>query len=131
MKQKSMFETFAVLKPNLGVDAVDVSPTLYAELDKHYNKFNQHVLVSAHTFSQDWQVWEKHPAGDEIVMLLSGCCELVIRQASGEETQSLTSIGDFAIVPQNLWHTARTSTATQLLFITPGENTQNCDLDQA
>ena len=31
----------------------------------------------------------------------------------------------FAIVPRGTWHTARTKTGCRLLFITPGEGTQN------
>ena len=33
--------------------------------------------------------------------------------------------GSFVIVPRGTWHTARTSVATKMLFITPGEGTKN------
>lgn len=67
-----ILDRFAILKPDLGVTTIEVGPTLYETLDKDFNAFKGHSLVSVHEFSEPWGSWERHPAGDEIVMLLSG-----------------------------------------------------------
>lgn len=118
-------DTFAVLKPDLSVETVAVSPTLYSELDARFDQFKSCVLVSTHEFTADWPTWERHPAGDEIVILLSGAARMVLQTASGRETVELAAPGAFLVVPRNTWHTARVSQATRMLFITPGEGTEN------
>lgn len=122
-------ETFAVLKPDLSVEPVAVSPTIYADLDTRFNQFKGHVLISEYDFATDWPVWERHPAGDETVVLLSGRVNMVLRRDGNEEIQPLNNPGDYAIVPAGVWHTARTSVATRMLFITPGESTEHTPID--
>jgi mannose-6-phosphate isomerase-like protein (cupin superfamily) len=118
-------EVFAVLKPDLMVDTVRVTPTIYEELDSRFDQFKNHVLVSEHEFSMSWPAWERHPAGDEIVVLLSGRVEMVMRKDGNDECVSLTEPGSFVVVPAGTWHTARTSVATRMLFVTPGEGTEH------
>lgn len=118
-------EFFAVIKPDLLVDTVAVSPTIHAELDKNYDKFRSHVLVSCHAFDKDWGVWEKHPAGDEIVVLLSGTARMRLHKPAGEEVVDLAEAGSFVVVPRDTWHTAETAVKTRMLFVTPGEGTEN------
>lgn len=121
----NLLETFAVLQPDLQSVPVDVSPTLYQELDETYDNFKGHVLVSSYRFDSDWSSWEMHPAGDEIVCLLSGDTELILDRDGTEERIHLKHPGSYAIVPKGTWHTARTRVDTVCLFVTPGEGTQN------
>ncbi|GJL81162.1 MAG: hypothetical protein DHS20C01_07960 [marine bacterium B5-7] len=117
--------TFAVLKPDLSVEPVVVSPTIYADLDANFDHFKSHVLVSTHEFDSDWGMWEKHPAGDEIVMLLSGSAQMVLETDSGSEVVKLDTPNTYTIIPRNTWHTARVSAPTRMLFITPGDGTEH------
>jgi len=117
--------TFVVLSPRHTAIPVAVTPTLYDELDRRFDRFKNHVLVSSFSFDSDWSSWEIHPAGDELVCLLSGEATLVCDRNGVEETVSLRVPGSFAIVPKGTWHTARTSVPTTMLFVTPGEGTQN------
>lgn len=118
-------DVFAVLKPDLSIEPVPVTPTIYADLDARFDSFKSHVLVSIYEFDADWGVWERHPAGDEIVMLLSGSATLVLRTPSGEQATELTEPDSYLIIPRNTWHTARTSCRVRMLFVTPGEGTEN------
>lgn len=122
---KNLKDTFAVLQPDLRIRTVDVAPSLYEYLDKDFSGFRDHVLISTYEFSEDWSTWEVHPAGDEIVMLLSGKATLAMRTSSGDETVVLHEPGSYVVVPQNTWHTARVNERTCMLFITPGAGTEN------
>jgi hypothetical protein len=60
-------ETFAVLKPDLSIETVAVTSSIYAELDARFDNFKSHVLVSSYEFESDWGAWEIHPAGAWII----------------------------------------------------------------
>ncbi len=116
---------FVVLDDTFSADVVKVTPELYAHLDEEYRDFAGHLLISSHRFDSDWPTWEVHPAGDEFVILVSGDVEMILARDGGDETTRLNEPGTFVIVPRNTWHTARVHAPTVMLFITPGEGTEN------
>jgi mannose-6-phosphate isomerase-like protein (cupin superfamily) len=122
---QNLADTFSVLDPDLNVNLAKVTPTLYQELDADFDGFAGHVLISMHDFSADWPTWERHPAGDEIVLLLSGSVTLVVQMGAAKQSIKLTEPGAYIVIPRNTWHTARVATPTRMLFITPGEGTEN------
>ena len=115
--------TFVVLNPDLRTATVDVTPAVYEELDRRFDGFRGRVLVSCYTFDSDWPTWERHPAGDEIVCLLSGRAEFFFQDR--KDSVELRQAGEFIVVPKGAWHTAKTSVPTTMLFVTPGEGTEN------
>ncbi len=117
--------TFAVLGPGCIAVPVEDTPTIYEDLDRRFDDFRDHRLVSIYTFDSDWPTWEMHPAGDEVVCLLEGEAGMVFDRGGTEETVTLTKPGSYVIVPKGTWHTARVSRSARMLFITPGEGTQN------
>jgi hypothetical protein len=50
---------------------------------------------------------------------------MVLDRNGVEEIIHLRDPGSFVIVPKGTWHTGRTSIPTTMLFVTPGEGTQN------
>ena len=124
-KPLDLASTFVVIEPDQSSIPITVTPTVYDELDARFDRFKGCLLVSSFGFDSDWPTWEMHPAGDEIVCLLSGDATLVLDRAGAEEVIHLQNPGSFAIVPKGTWHTARTSVPTTMLFVTPGEGTAN------
>lgn len=80
-------------------------------------------LVSTYDFSEDWTSWEQHPAGEEVVVLISGALEFVVEVDGGERKVRLDQAGQFLLVPRGAWHTANVDREAKVLFITPGEGT--------
>jgi len=124
-KQLDLTSTFVVLHPDHSATLVDVTPTIYEELDNRFDCFKGRVLISCFGFDSDWSAWERHPAGDEIVCLLSGDVRMFLDRDGVEEMIHLRDAGSYVVVPKGIWHTARTSVATRMLFVTPGEGTEN------
>jgi mannose-6-phosphate isomerase-like protein (cupin superfamily) len=124
-KPLQIAETFVVMSSSFQADTVAVTENLYAELDQAYGDFAGRSLISSHTFSNDWPTWEVHPNGDEVVVLVSGAAEMVLAAEGGDETMLLNEAGQFVVVPKGVWHTAKISSPTQMMFITPGEGTEN------
>jgi mannose-6-phosphate isomerase-like protein (cupin superfamily) len=123
--QLNLASSFVVLDANHAATPVDVTPTIFEELDERFDRFKGRLLVSCFGFESDWPTWERHPAGDEIVCLLSGNARMVLDRDGVEEVTDLRDPGSYVVVPKGMWHTARTSVATKMLFITPGEATEN------
>src|SRR5262249_8459896 len=117
--------TFVVVEPDHSAVPVAVTPTIFEELDKRFDGFKGRLLVCSFSFDSDWSSWEVHPAGEEIVCLLSGDATMVLARNGVEVTVQLGHPGSYVIVPRGTWHTARTSVPTKMLFVTPGEGTQN------
>lgn len=117
--------TFVVLDAAHRATEVEVTPDLYQRLDRDFGQFKGCALVARYAFDADWPTWEMHPAGDEVVVLLSGAAEMVLDRAGRHETTRLAAPGEFVIVPKGTWHTARIAEPTTMLFITPGEGTRN------
>lgn len=88
-------------------------------------ELEQGRLMTAFTFSEPWTTWERHPAGEELVMLLSGDATFVLEEGDGHRTVRLSSPGAYVLVPANTWHTARTTVPSTLLFLTPGAGTEH------
>lgn len=123
--KRDLSSTFVVLQPDQAMALVDVTPTVFEDLDRRFAGFKAHVLMSSFSFEADWPSWEMHPAGDELVCLLSGEAKMVLARAGAEEVTHLRQPGEYIVVPKGTWHTARTSVPTKMLFLTPGEGTQN------
>lgn len=123
MKPLDLAATFVILDRDHSAVPVTVTPTIWQELDQRFDGFSERVLVSCFSFDSDWDSWEMHPAGDEIVCLLSGRAAFEF-EGRGHAAE-LSVPGSCVIVPKGTWHTARTSVPTKMLFITPGQGTQH------
>lgn len=95
----------------------------YAE--RHSADGREGRLVSLHSFGESWTSWERHPAGDEVVVCTAGEITLIQELPDGG-TQSVTlRAGDYAINPPNVWHTADVAGRATALFITVGWGTEH------
>jgi len=121
----SIEKHFVVLSPEKRASLEVADSSLYERLNNNYQGFKKHELISCFEFSENWSSWEIHPNGDEIVILLSGKVELILELKNEQKSVLLEHAGEYAIIPQNTWHTAKTNRSTKVLFITPGEGTEH------
>jgi mannose-6-phosphate isomerase-like protein (cupin superfamily) len=80
-------------------------------------------LVSLHTFTCDWDSWEMHPHGEELVVCLSGRLELV-QEIDGVPRPVVLQPGMAVINPAGVWHSANVTAPCRALFITSGRGTE-------
>lgn len=83
-------------------------------------------LVSQHSFTESWDSWEMHPAGDEVVFLISG--EVLLHQEfpDGVAAQVQLAAGEYAVNAPGVWHTMDlVSEKATALFITAGLGTEH------
>lgn len=126
---KSTLNTYPI---HLGLGATSVpQPRFTGEMDWYqgYGERNggdgiEGRLVSMHTFSESWDVWEMHPKGSEVVLCTAGSIELV-QEIDGEEVATTLSAGEYAINAPGTWHTANVDDSATAVFITAGEGTEH------
>lgn len=115
-----------VLGPTGATTLLPVTPTFYEDLGKSFPDFGGHILVQQFDFDTRWPTWEMHPEGDEFVFLISGDVDFLLKIGDGEATRvRVHEPGTFVMVPKGVWHTADPNAPTSMLFVTPGEGTQN------
>lgn len=82
-------------------------------------------LVSMHSFSTAWDVWEMHPNGSELVLCTAGQITLIQESADGSRQSVTLNPGEYAINPPGVWHTADVSESATAVFITAGAGTEH------
>jgi mannose-6-phosphate isomerase-like protein (cupin superfamily) len=123
---KEILRTYLHVRDGGKTDAISVSDSFWEEVaGGAYPQLDQGRLMSAFTFSEPWSTWERHPAGEELVMLLSGTATIVLEDSGQERAVQLSDPGSYVLVPQNVWHTAKTTVPTTMLFLTPGAGTDH------
>ncbi|HEY0938800.1 MAG TPA: cupin domain-containing protein [Steroidobacter sp.] len=126
MKAKQILSTYVHVLDDGRSVAVPVSDSFWADLARgKHAELNQGRLMTAFTFSQPWPNWERHPAGEELVLLLTGEATLTLQLEDGEKDIVLDTPGAYVLVPPNTWHTAKTKVTTTMLFLTPGAGTDH------
>jgi hypothetical protein len=82
-------------------------------------------LVSMHTFSEPWAMWEMHPHGSEVVLCTSGRITLYQENAAGVVSTLVLGPGQYAVNQAGIWHTADVEGQATALFVTAGSGTQH------
>ena len=90
----------------------------------------QDWIVSEFECSADWSNWEMHPHADEFVYLLSGAADMLFEETSGISRVRLDGRGA-VVVPRGVWHTARVTEPSRMLFITMGAGTVHKPVDKS
>lgn len=104
------------------VDGFAWTPEALAAYDERFaSDGDEGRLVTLGDMVASWDTWEVHPAGDEVVLVLSGRMRL-IQEVDGTEPTEVAA-GGYVINGPGVWHTADVIEPGQVLFITPGRGT--------
>jgi mannose-6-phosphate isomerase-like protein (cupin superfamily) len=82
-------------------------------------------LVSMYTFTEDWDSWEMHPSGAEVVLCVAGSMTIHQEMADGSKASVTLGPGDYAINPPGAWHTADVAESATAVFVTAGWGTEH------
>lgn len=125
--------TLATNPIHLGLGATAVAePVFTGSMDWYAGYVERHQadgaegrLVSLHTFTEPWAMWEMHPHGDEVVICLQGQLTLHQELADGSRRSVALTPGQYAINERGTWHTADVAGEVTALFITAGLGTEH------
>jgi len=111
---------------------VAVTPTFWRELITGENRSHgvrqiaesTGWLVCALPKKEDDRGWEMHPAGDEILYMMSGAVDVVLEYDNVKRLIPLHE-GTACVVPRGTWHRTITRAPGDMLAITYGKGTQH------
>lgn len=92
--------------------------------DEHAGDGADGRLVMVGVQDANWTHWERHPAGDELVVALSGR-QIIIQEIEGEQRRIDVRAGQAVINGRGVWHTSDVVEPGRVLFITPGRGTEH------
>jgi mannose-6-phosphate isomerase-like protein (cupin superfamily) len=122
-KAFSLDSIYVNLRPDDSTTVLKAGPRFWSAIDKRTD-LDDGRLMGKTRQRKDWDHWERHPAGDEILVLLSGELELVLLTARGERHTRLKA-GQAFVVPKGSWHRGIVHKPGELMFITPGAGTEH------
>lgn len=118
---------------HLGLGATaDIEPVFTGEMSWYEGYETRHAddgvdgrLVSMHRFTANWDVWEVHPHGSEVVLCVAGSMTLHQEKADGSRATVRLGPGQYAINEPGTWHTADIGDEATAVFITAGFGTEH------
>jgi len=116
-------ETYVHLADGPDAALLDVTPDFWQTLATR-GDLAAGRLITAYRFETDWSSWERHPAGDELVFLISGVMDFVLDEAGAERVIRLQGTSAL-VVPRGVWHTARVLEPSEAIFVTRGDGTEH------
>ena len=127
-QQYSTFDlasTYIQLRDGPDAIVVPVGKDFWARIAERTD-LHEGRLVMVGGQSTDWTNWEMHPAGEEVLYLLSGALDLVLQNQNndGERTVELRA-GRAFIVPRGTWHRGIVRSPYTILSITYGAGTRH------
>lgn len=115
--------TYVHLADGPAAVAVPVGPDFWQRIGERQD-LQRGRLVTRFQQSRTWDHWEMHPAGEEVLILLSGALDLILDEDGTHRTVAMRA-GDTFIVPRGIWHRGIVIEAGELMGITYGEGTQH------
>jgi mannose-6-phosphate isomerase-like protein (cupin superfamily) len=122
----SILHTYLHVQDGSRIATVEVPDSFWPGLAAGaFPELDRGRLMSAFTFFGAWETWERHPSGEELVMLLAGAVTLTLEEQAGTRSVHLASPGSYILIAPNTWHTAKADIESTLVFLTPGAGTQH------
>ena len=118
---------------HLGLGATaEIEPFFTGELSWYEGYAQRHGedgadgrLVSMHSFTEPWDVWEVHPHGAEVVICTAGSMTLIQEKPDGSVKTIRLEPGQDAVYDPGTWHTADIDDNATAVFITAGMGTEH------
>jgi len=122
-KAFSLASTFVNLRPNDRARTLKVGRRFWSTINTRAD-LKDGRLVGVTPQTEDWPIWERHPAGEEILIMLSGEMDIVLETGRGDRRTRLRA-GQSLVVPRGAWHRGLARKPGKLMFITPGAGTEH------
>ncbi|MGB8859452.1 MAG: hypothetical protein WCC60_09360 [Ilumatobacteraceae bacterium] len=81
-------------------------------------------LVFIERSTEAWGSWERHPSGDELVIVIAGVARF-IQEIDGVEVMTRVTEGQAVLNPAGTWHTADVEVPFTAVYATPCPGTEH------
>jgi quercetin dioxygenase-like cupin family protein len=98
--------------------------SLDEEPESEIERFEFHGCTCGVSAFRGRPPWEKHTAGDELLLILVGETKLTVLEDRGPTVRELSS-GQLAVVPRGRWHSNDAPDGVTMLTLTPSEGSEH------
>lgn len=117
-------ETYVRLTAGGSAELIASGEGFWSLPEPQMDRLSEDWLITEFECASDWSNWEMHPEAEEFVYLLSGAAVLLLEQPAGVQEVPLSGRAA-VVVPKGVWHTAKVSQPSRMLFVTKGRGTQH------
>jgi mannose-6-phosphate isomerase-like protein (cupin superfamily) len=111
-------DTLIHFADDLAAAPISVDSSFWTHGTQELAELAEGRVMCVSDYSATWSWWERHPVGDELVLVLSGEVDFLVKTGSGLNSVTMGP-GQAAVVPAGAWHRAIISVHCRLLFVTP------------
>ena len=123
MATRDLTATYVHLATGPEVASIEVTPDFWPTIDER-TELHTGRLVTGLTMDDDWDTWEMHPAGDEVIIFQEGTAH--VHFDDGDTVAEFdVSAPDYFVVPTGTWHTMDARGHARMIVITWGEDTRH------
>ncbi len=123
MSTHDLARTYVHLGTGPEVSTIDVTPDFWATIDAR-TELHTGRLVTGMTMDADWEVWEMHPVGDELIVVTEGRVHVHVDD-DGSRTEFDVAAPEYFVVPAGAWHTMDARGPARMIVVTWGEGTRH------
>lgn len=120
---QSLTETYLELRDDGGVNEIPLTPDFWPDVIAGQRRLVGRLIMAA-SMTESPRQWERHPAGEEILLLLSGRMTVVLEADAADEEVTLEP-GQTLVVPRGRWHRIEVDEPGELVFMTQGDGTEH------
>lgn len=126
MRPIDLTDTSLHLGTGPDVDVLDVDETFWATIHER-TELQTGRLVMASDTSVDWDVWEMHPEGDELILVATGAVRIHVEHPDRPDlaTPVLIEAPHLSLMPAGAWHTMDAMEPARVVTVTWGGGTQH------
>jgi mannose-6-phosphate isomerase-like protein (cupin superfamily) len=119
---RNLEETYLLLGKLGKVFELDGGAKFWGRSEAELDEIGDDWLASEFEFDTDWQNWEMHPNGDEVVYIISGSADFILEGNGATKIIEIRGKG-LIVIPKGIWHTAKALAPCRAMHITMGKGT--------
>jgi mannose-6-phosphate isomerase-like protein (cupin superfamily) len=124
MDALDLSRTYLCLAPSGAVTSIPVTPDFWPTIQTRA-ELGEGRLVAEFPCKADWNHWEMHPHGEEVLVLLSGEVTFILDEGGGAEGRVRLTAGRACVIPRGTWHRAEVHEPGRLVGVTYGRGTEH------
>lgn len=124
MEPIDLTETYIHLATGPGVAEIPVDDTFWATVDERTELHTGRLVMAGET-TTDWDGWEMHPDGDELIIVTSGAIRLHVDHPERPDLETPVDVAapNMVVMPAGAWHTVDVIEPARVMTVTWGRGT--------
>ena len=124
MQPIDLATTFLHMETGPGLNVLDVDDRFWQTIDQR-DDLEAGRLVMAGVMIEDWDIWEMHPDGAEVILVTEGAVRVHTDVEGEDEPITVVRAPELVVMPAGTWHTMDVIESARVVTMTWGAGTQH------